>query len=330
MAKIKDRVSKLPPFTEDLPKEIQDVLPKDEVKEEPEVDIKEMANSTTEMVEKLKEEVAEPKVEGAETKEEPKTDEKKDRTKKQFKKLTKSSKKLKKENDKLKDEARRFSKEGPVASLMPDVPDTPKAPKFNWDKMLTKTPPPAQQFSNLSQKEVKDVMANITDEDGYVNTDLLKDELNKANSVAQQAQRSAQMAMEEAKKSKRQFDDFQRTEIARKVHKDFPELDPDNSDVEFNAPYWEAVRNQVLANLTSGKQEGFYDAAEKLKSRYAMKKAEKKEVKEQQDSIRQINASGTKAKAQTRTPFGEKDTLVKATRAGEKGALGERLKRAGL
>jgi len=284
-------------------------------------------------VEEVEEEKAEPKVEGEETKAEVKTTEekeekeekedKKDRTTKQFEKLTKSNKELKKENEKIKEEARKMATEGAVSSL---TPEPEEQPKYNWDQMLVNQPPPAGLYPNLGQKQVKDVFEGLIDDQGYVNTDLLKETLEKANHEVSEAKKEAERAHQEVKANKKSMDDFQRTQIAREVHGEYPELDPDNED--FNPDFFEAVRDKMIANLAKGQPEDFMGAAKSLFKRYTMKKEEKKAVEDQQNAIAQINATKT-GDTSSRRKFGEHEELVEAVRANKKGALAERLKRSG-
>ena len=317
--KIKDRLKDQPPFVNEEGKPVAE-----KPKEEPVVE-------EAEIVEEPKEEPkAEPKVEGADDKAEP-TEEPKERTKKQFEKLTQSNKNLKKENDKIKDEARKMAKEGLVSTL---VQEQPKAPAYDWDKMVTNKVPPAQLYSNLTQKDVKTTMDELVDDQGYVNTDLLKETLNNANRQVQTARVETAQLRQQVNNKLRSIDDFQRTEVARRVHRKFPQLDPDSD--KFIPEYYEDTRDKMISNLAKGLPEDFMGSAEKFSKRYITKEEPKEEEpkvkksqKEQQAAISQINATGTKVKSSQR-PYGKHAELVKAVQQGKKGALAERLKRSGF
>lgn len=302
MSDVKDRLKDQPPFIDE----------EGEPQAEPEE------------VEEVEE--AEPKVEGAEDETPPETteEEKKDRTGEQFEKLTVSNKKLNEENKKLKEEARKLAREGAVSTL---IQEEPQPPQFDWSKMLTNTPPPQQLYPNMTNQEVKNVFNELVDDSGYVNTDLLKETLEKANKDSKMAKEEIEKLREEVKYSKRSMDDFQRSQIAKEVHQSYPELDPDSDG--FNPDYFEAVRDRMVANMAKGQPEDFMGSAKSLYSRYTkMKKEDKKKTEEQQNAIAQINATGADASGKRRD-FGNHDELVSAVRLGTKGALAERLKRSG-
>ena len=283
---------------------------------------------------------AEPKAEGEEDKAPVKTTdeeekelpkEAKERTKEQFEKLKESNKKLKEENDKVKEEARKFAKEGVVSSLIPDVEQKPQAPQqYDWNKMTTNQLPPSAMFPNLTQKDVKSVFNDLVDSEGYVNSDLLKESLENANKQIEETKRENQRLKQEIQSARRSMDDFQRSQIAREVHKKYPELNPDSEEEEFNPAFFEAVRDKMIANLAKGLPEDFMGSATALYGRYKkVKKSEKEEQKKQQDAIAQINATGDKGSAASRN-YGDHEELVKAVQQGKKGALAERLKRSGF
>ena len=302
MSDLKDRLAKQPPFTDE-----EEV--KEEPKEENEGEIVEPAATTEEPAEEPVEEPTEEKA--LDNSKNP------ERTKEYIDKL-------KKDLDKAKDEARRVAKEGVVPSVIEEQPK----PEFNWDQMLTKQAPPAQEFPGMSQKQVKDVFEGLVDEEGYVSTDLLKDELRKAHSQTQAAMDEAKKARQEAQMSRRTMDDFQRTQIAKDVHKKFDELNPDGED--FNPEYFEAVRDKMISNLAKGQPEDFMGAAEGLFERYTMTKKDKEKAKETTNAAAQINATGSKGQTVARGQYGDEAELKEAMWRNKKGAVAERLKRAGL
>jgi len=312
--KVSDRLKNQPPY-EDEKGEVTDEKPEEEVKEE----VK-----------------AEPKVEGAEDKEEVKTTEEelpkdaKERTKEQFDKLKESNKKLKEENEKAKAEARKYAKEGLVSSLVPDEPKQPQPaqqPQYNWDRMVTKQVPPSSLYPDMSKKDVKNVFDSLVDDQGYVDSGLLKETLESTNTqIARQKQENERLR-QQLNQTNRKMDDFQRSQTAREVHDKHPQLNPDSD--QFNPKYFEATRDKMVANLAKGLPEDFMGSADSLAEVYVKKETkEEKESKKKKDAIAQINATGTEGSS-GRRDFGDHEELVKAVQYGKKGALAERLKRSG-
>lgn len=319
---IQKRLSKVPPFDDDVPtmrnlkraKEQQTPPVEEEVVEE-----------------EVKVEPVEEKVE--EKVEEPKKVEKKDRTSKQFDKLKEHNKQLKEENEKLYKDV--------LSSLKPDeAPQQEFTPEFyqQVDKHTTELP----------QTKVDDIFANLIDENGYIDQDLLIKTLREANEIASQARKDAEMARKEAEMARHEArktkQDFEESKEVRLVHKKYPQIDP-KSD-KFNEKFWDDVRKEIAtAPILRGVNVSFMDAADKIwEERYApaqqiaeeekeveeVNKKQKEEVEEKEDAKRNINASvpaGQNAKAY----FSKADDelLRQASIKGVRGALAERLKRSG-
>lgn len=292
-------------------------------KQPPFVDDKGNVSETEEKQEELVQEVEEKN----EVAEQPEVETQNTRTSEQFDKLKGNNAELKGKNDalelenaRLRDEARKFTQQGAVGYMT--QPATSQYPMPPGMVDVTNVIPQATQFPGMSQQQVNDVFANLTDDQGYVNVDLLRQELSKAHKQTQSALEEAKRAREEAKRASQNFDNFQRSEIAKRVHEKYPELNPDTDN--YNTEFFDAVKNEMYTQLVSNGKEDFMAAADKWAKTFVNKK-EKKEVKE---AMAQINATGTKPSG-SRLSYQDHETLVQATRQGKKGALGERLKQAG-
>lgn len=317
MPSIQDRLKKLPPFDEDIPMledvkkiaEQQSAGPRQ--KEEPVVE------ETEEPAEVVEEKVEEPAIETPEVAE-PEVSE---RTKEQIEKLTTHNKELKEENTVL--------LENVLDSLKPKEPPQDFTPEViqQVEKNTTELP----------QDKVDDVYANLIDKDGYIDPDLLIKTLRQANDVAVQAKkeaeeanRRAQQSEREAKKTKR---DFEESNEVREVHKKYPQIDPKRE--EFNEMFWDDVRKEIAtAPVLKGETPTFMEAADKIwDERYAkeveVKKVDREKLEEIEDQKRNINASIPVGRANDYYAKSDQEALRQASIVGKKGALAERLKRAG-
>ena len=305
-----DKLKKQPPFTE---KEV-------ETKKEP-VEEKAVEEPPKEVVKE------EPKKE-----EKPKKDPK-ERTKKQFKKLTKSNKDLKKENVEL--------KKNVLESLRPE----PKVEPVKPQPIQEFTPEMAQTVNthttDLKPEAVDDIYADLIDENGFIDADLLKKTLKQANDSAALARTEADAARKEATEaqvqSKRSIRDFEENAEVRRVHKKYPSINPKNKD-EFNEMFWDDVRKEIAtAPILRGTNVSFMVAADKIyKERYAtreevepVKKKDKEVMDKKEDQKRNINASVPSGHFEGYYSATDTKELNEATRLRKKGALAERLRRSG-
>lgn len=318
---IKTRLSKVPPFEEDVPmiaevKEIsknQSSAPQiqESVVEEAEKEIQEAVDKAEETPE-VKEE----------TEEEPK--EVSQRTAEQFDKLKEHNKELKEENKQV--------YKNVLDSLKPEEPQ----------RIQEFTPQVRQQVeqvtTNLPSDKVDDVYASLIDKDGYIDPDLLIKTLKQANEEARAARLEAQQARKEAfdahqetKKTKR---DFEESGEVREVHKKYPQINPKNP--EFNETFWDDVRKEIAtAPILKGETPSFMEAADKIwNERYSekeveVKKKEKEQLAEKEDAKKQINASTPAGRSVNYYEKSDEEALRQAVIHGKKGALAERLRRIG-
>jgi hypothetical protein len=224
--KIVDRLSKLPPFDEETPPA---VAPQtlEETPEEPETPQEEPETP----VEEVKEE-------------ETPQEEEKDRTKEQFEKLKAHNAELKK-----KLEEQNLPKKNALDSLYPEPPQYPESP-------ITNVVPTPQQFPNLTQKEIKDVMAGLVDSQGYVDSGLLIQTLKDNDQRAKKAEEELLATREELKKVGRKQDDFERKQVMKEVHNLFPKLDPENAasddpNTQFDQNFYDLFQGEIMRQWTN-------------------------------------------------------------------------------
>ncbi len=338
MPSIKDRLKKLPPFEEDIPmmKEIKEIAKHQttapqiqEPKEEsPQITVDTPLPPPTE-------EVTPPEAQETTP---PPEEEKKEEVKEEVSERTAEQiDKLKEHNQQLKEENKQLYKDV-LSSLRPDEPIPP---------MQEFTPQVSQQVDRvtkeLPQDKVDDIYANLIDKDGYIDPDLLiktlrqaNEEAKKAREEAENARKEAQDARQETKRTKRDFEENQDT---REVHAKYPQIDP-KSD-KFNEFFWDDVRKEIAtAPYLKGASPTFMQAADAIwEARYKdkegeevseeVKKAEKQKIEEAENAKRNINASEGIGRSKDYYAQSDIEALKAATISGKRGALAERLKRAG-
>jgi len=290
--KIVDRLSKLPPYDEEQSQPENEIIENEDTNEEVEV------------------------------KDEPKEEVTEDEALQN----SKNPERTKKYIDKLKEEVQVEKKKNILDSLVTPIPSV-EAPQYP-EPPITNKIPQSQQYPGLSQTQVSETFKGLVDENGYVDSGLLVNTLKGLQEQAKTANERAQKAEEENKQRGRKFDDFERNQIMREVHKEYPKLDPENE--EFDERLWKFVRNEVIDQWMNGKPTDVMSAArEGSDTLYGnMKKAEKEQIVKTEEAKKNINALGNK-QASSRDTYSDQNELVKATQLGKKGALAERLARSG-
>lgn len=311
---IQDRIKKQPPFEETPVEEPEEEVVEEETPQEPVEETPEETKDT---------EISEPEIPQEAPEEEkpieepPKEEETKKRTTEQFEKLKDHNKSLKEENEKLK-------KKNVLDSLVPEPPAYPESP-------ITNVVPATQNYPNLSKEDINNTFAGLVDDQGYVDTGLLVSTLNELQQKAKEAEERARQADEKVFATAKKQEDFERKELMREVHKEYPRLDPDSE--QFDERLWEGVRNEVIGQWTSGKQEDVKAAAAKWSDilygkEEEVKKADKEKLVKSEDEKRNINALGVKQTSQRVDPD-RLEMLREAVRKGKKGALSELLEATG-
>lgn len=221
-----------------------------------------------------------------------------DRTKEQFEKLKRTNQEM---SEKLKAFESQSNSESVLDSLKPKA--EPQVPNFDFSK-------PSEAPSAQEEK--------LIDELGYVNADVLQRNISEARERAIRAEK-------EAEAIRNKFVNYEETQQTKLAHEKYPELNPHNSD-KFDENFYKLVRNELIGQMMNGEKD-VLKAAESVKKYYSPKKTEKVVVQDQSEQKQQVNAGQKK----TASAYSEKDDsdLIIATRLNKKGALAERLKRAG-
>lgn len=226
-----------------------------------------------------------------------------DRTREQFEKLKKTNQEM---SNKLRDFENKSNAESVLDSLKPKA--APQAPNFDFSLKTPTIEPDEEQ---------------LIDEQGYVNANVLQKSITDAKNRAEKAEREAQAI-------KSQFVNYEETQQTKLANEKYPELNP-HSD-KFDNNFYKLVRNELIGQMANGEKDVVKAAAEVRKYYKGQTESIEKPAEQKQDTQsdekQQINA-GQKRSTQTSYNDAEESQLITATRLNKKGALAERLKRAG-
>lgn len=302
--KILNRLSNMPPYLDEKGNAVEE-KPQEEEKVE---DLVEEREEVVEEVEENQEEVGE-------------KEEQPEVTEEKALENSKNPERTKEYIDKLKaerDEARIRAKAEQNIPVVPkfDVPELP-----NFQESVTNIAPTPQQYPNLTDKQIKETMKTIVDENGYVDTGLMDETFNKLSEQARIATERAERAEKKIDELSNRIDSSSLEEKKIAVHEKYPSLNPDRTDVEFDGELWDSVKNEMVGQQLRGEKPDFMSAADKWYNR--LHPEMNKKVKETQNAMKQINATGTKVSTSQREQKSEGGYITK------KGQLGDRLKASG-
>jgi len=221
------------------------------------------------------------------------------RTKEQFEKLKKTNKQL---SEKLKKFEKVESK-----SVLDDL-----------------EPKPPAQYNNLTQQKKEEIEKSLVDGQGYVDVALLNQRLEKANDEAARAK-------QEVAQIRNEMNNFEKNIQVRETHKKYPKLDPESES--FDKRFYDLVSNELIGQMMKGKKD-FMAAADKVNG-LLYKGQENPNVKAKMTNAKKKKEQAEQINATTRSKHGiyssaDQDQLVAGTMSGKKGALAERLRRAGI
>lgn len=167
-----------------------------------------------------------------------------------------------------------------------------------------------------------DQNAQLFDDSGYVDPDLLNKTIAKANEEARRAQ-------EEARKAREEIQRFQESQIVREVHKDFPMLDPNNVD-SFDPTFYDFVKNELVGQMMKNGKEDLRAAAAKAASVLGVKQVLKPSEEKAKETVAQRDqvSAPTSAQRGTAQPINQ-DALVAGTQKGDPDAIFKRLQASG-
>jgi len=184
-------------------------------------------------------------------------DEASDRTKEQFEKLKEKNKEL-----------------ASKLELLEKV-NQPEEPKIS---ALDRLRPQSQPVAPEAPKEEPDEA--LIDENGYIDEAHLK----KVQSKAKNAEEKARIAQQKADDAMRRIEEYEITQEKRRVHSDFPEIDPYSP--KFNKDIYDQVSKDMLWNLVNIGKDDFYGATEKVVLKYRQSQTGEAE-KLQQETAKQ-------------------------------------------
>lgn len=167
--------------------------------------------------------------------------------------------------------------------------------------------------------DTRDEKLNLVDENGYIDIDLLNKTLLESKRQTEEVRREAELA-------KQQIARFQETEKMKKIHNQFPQLDPYNVE-KFDKRFYDFVKNELLGQMMEGKED-VEAAALKASDFFNPKKDEIKEEKKQAIASREQVNTPKGASTGSSSPV-DHDDLVRGTYKGDANAIFKRLQASG-
>jgi hypothetical protein len=163
------------------------------------------------------------------------------------------------------------------------------------------------------QTTVPSAEPQFIDTEGFVDSALL-------NSTLTNTQKSADEARRIALQTQQEIQRFQESQLVQAVHKEYPELDPNNSD-QFDPTFYDFVKNELIGQLTATGREDLRAAASK--ARKILTRTVKKETISSKEQ-----ASAPTGTTQRSAPVNQSD-LVARTYKGDRDAIFKRLQASG-
>lgn len=247
----------------------------------------------------------------------PTPSEDKSRTAEQFEKLKESNQELKKERDHYRNVLDSLTPEAATPTQRAQAPQTPQA----------------DGYTHLKQEDIDAVYTQMVDADGYLDGGKLVNTLKEMDSRARAAEQRALQIEQHLKLREEAETQARKTELMRKVHELYPQLDPERAET-FDAEFYDAVRNELIGQIMTSGQEDPMAAAEKWSKKLyrdiEMDKKEKAIKEEKQEQKAQINATNLRSPSlKGYYEKAEEGDLREKIKHGKKGALAELLRRRG-
>jgi len=162
----------------------------------------------------------------------------------------------------------------------------------------------------------------FVDDGGYVDTALLNSQLSGAHQAAEEAKRISLQTQQEIQR-------FQESQVIQVVHKDFPELDPNNSD-QFDPAFYDFVKNDLVGQMMKGKREDLRAAALKARQVLGQKQvAPTEHPRKETISARGQASAPTGTGNRTQPTIQDRQALIAGTYKGDKDAIFKRLQASG-
>lgn len=181
---------------------------------------------------------------------------------------------------------------------------------------------PQPQDSYLSQQQVENIAEGLVDDQGYVDVNLLNRSIQEANERARQAELKAQAAQEN-------YEKFELSQIMEKVHQKYPAIDPYSP--EFDQRAFKLVKNEMIGQMMKGMKDPMLAAKTVFEELYTPISKTKVQEEQRKQTVAKRDQANAITTTSPRTTQGvDHDRLVSGTRAGDRSALYERLKRSGF
>ena len=183
----------------------------------------------------------------------------KERTKREFEKLKEHNKQLAEENKQLKGQSQ------PVPSVL-DMFAPQQVPQMQY---VPQVPQYQQQYVEPQ------LQPQLVDEQGYVNADVLKSELEQVRQVRQEAEE----AKREAQDARARISQFEQNAETKTLYSAYPELDP-LSEV-FDQGAYNLVKNEITSQIVNKGSRDAMKAAEDMSQYFRKAKPANQQVLEQ-------------------------------------------------
>lgn len=131
----------------------------------------------------------------------------------------------------------------------------------------------------------------LVDEQGYVNTDVLKRELEEAKKARLKAEEAERRALEAESRISR----FEQDAETKRLYQEYPELDP-LSEV-FNKDAYDLVRNELTSQIVNSGNRDALKAAERMSKYFRTQPPKNQQVLEQRKQVTSVQASSSRPMA---------------------------------
>lgn len=223
----------------------------------------------------------------------------------------------KREFDKLKAHNAELKRQLEENQKLPSVLDYPgfDVPNINPEvrqQYMKPVQPNVQQFYPNNQPEPQ-----LVDEQGYVNADVLKSQLKRAEEARTRAEQAERRAMEASQRVAK----FEQDAETKALYQEYPELDPLHES--FNRKAYELVRNELTSQIINTGKRDAMSAANKMSEYFRPIQPSNQKVLEQRKQATTVSGN------QPRQVGTDLEELRKRSQ-NDPNAVAERLRRLGL
>jgi len=196
-----------------------------------------------------------------------------------------------------------------------------ETPKQDYSSVFD-VPVDQQVIPNLNPQQVNAITNQYIDENGNVDVSGL-------NKALQEANDRAFLATQEVENIRMRVTKWEENQQAREAHAVYPEIDPTKKET-FDPGFYEMVRDRIIRNRVTGKQQTLLEAASDIAKYYKPSQKEevvKKEAVEQYRKAQEARQQGPLevGRGQQRTQGPDLSELRERTRHGDDDAFFERL-----